>query len=240
VVSGADPRRTLLGLVDPIHLAPDVIQRLQHFRARGVLAKVNFAVGGCPRFPALASTDASEQRDALSGVVRLGQSIAAIERAFDAVKYGSLSDDPWIELTIPSVLDPALAPAGQHVVSAYVQYAPYQLRAGTWEEQRDRLGDVAAATIERYAPGFSASIIAREVITPVDLERTCGLTGGHIFHGEIALDQFFVTRPLLGWARYATPIRNLFLCGSGTHPGTGLDGRSGANASREILRKLRA
>jgi len=124
-------------------------------------------------------------------------------------------------------------------VSAYVQYAPYHLRGTTWDAERERLAAAATRAIEQYAPGFSESVIAREVVTPLDLERSYGLTGGHIFHGELALDQLFVTRPLLGWSRYATPIRNLFLCGSGTHPGTGLDGRSGMLAAAEIARALK-
>ena len=128
---------------------------------------------------------------------------------------------------------------GQHVISAYVQYAPYCLRGTNWDAERDRLGDAATQTIAAYAPGFQSTIVARQVITPLDLERTYGLTGGHIFHGEITLDQFFVTRPLLGWARYRTPIHRLYLCGSGTHPGTGLNGRSGALAAKEIARDLR-
>ena len=235
VVSGVDPKRTFLGLVDPMHLAPELIRRLQNIRARGTLAKVNYAVSALPRFSALAKRDQREQDAALSGRVRLAPNLDHIERAFDSAKYGAVSDDPWIELAIPSIADSSLAPTGQHVVSAYVQYAPYHLREGTWDAAKDRLGDTATRTIARYAPGFESSIVAREVITPRDLECTYGLTGGHIFHGELALDQFFVTRPLLGWARYATPIRNLFLCGSGTHPGTGLDGQSGANAAREIL-----
>ena len=235
VVSGVDPKRTFLGLVDPMHLAPELIRRLQNIRARGTLAKVNYAVSALPRFSALAKRDQREQDAALSGRVRLAPDLDHIERAFDAAKYGAVSDDPWIELAIPSIADSSLAPTGQHVVSAYVQYAPYHLREGTWDAAKDRLGDAVTRTIARYAPGFESSIVAREVITPRDLECTYGLTGGHIFHGELALDQFFVTRPLLGWARYATPIRNLFLCGSGTHPGTGLDGQSGANAAREIL-----
>lgn len=159
-----------------------------------------------------------------------------IERAFDAAKYGGVSADPWMELTVPSVLDADLAPRGQHVVSAYFQYAPYHLRGTTWDVERERLGDTATRTIERYAPGFESTIVTREIITPLDLERAYGLSGGHIFHGELALDQLYVTRPLLGWARYQTPIRNLYLCGSGTHPGTGLTGRSGALAAKAILR----
>jgi len=248
VVSNADPKRTLLGLIDPIELSPDFVRRVSSIRARGTLAKINFAVDRLPRFPALAARDANEQTAALSGRIRLAKDVDAIERAFDAAKYGGISSEPWIELTIPSLLDPSLAPAGKHVVSAYVQYAPYRLRdtaasapAGasapkTWEAQRDRLADAAVATIARYAPDFPASIVAREIITPLDLERTYGLTGGNIFHGELALDQLFVSRPLLGWSSYATPIRNLYLCGSGTHPGTGLSGRSGALAARAVLK----
>jgi len=238
VVSGLDPKRTLLGLVDPMHLEPELIRRIQNIRMRGTLAKVNYATSALPRFASLASLNEGEQREALSGRVRLAAQLDDIERAFDAAKYGMCSDDPWIELTIPSIADPVLAPAGQHVVSAYVQYAPYQLREGTWQTERDRLGDTATRTIARYAPGFESSIVAREVITPQDLECSYGLTGGHIFHGELVLDQFFLTRPQLGWARYATPIRNLFQCGSGTHPGTGLDGRSGATAATHLLRHL--
>src|SRR5262249_52128800 len=145
----------------------------------------------------------------------------------------------WIELTIPSLSDPSLAPAGRHVVSAYVQFAPYHLRRTDWDAERDRLGNTVTSTIASYAPGFDQTIVAREVITPLDLERTYGLSGGHIFHGELALDQFYAARPLLGWARYATPVDNLFLCGSGTHPGTGLNGLSGRIAAAEILKSLK-
>ena len=235
VVSGVDPKRTLLELVDPVHLAPDFLRRVQNIRAHGTLAKINYAVSTLPQFGGMAGLDAA----ALSGRIRLGADIDAIERAFDAAKYGAVSDEPWMELTIPSISDASLAPAGQHVVSAYLQYAPYKLRGTTWDAERDRLGAIATRTIDSYAPGFKASIVAREIITPLDLERTYGLTGGHIFHGELSLDQFFVTRPLLGSARYATPIRHLYLCGSGTHPGTGLNGRSGALAAKEIIKHAR-
>ena len=254
VVSGADPKRTLLGLVDPMELSPDFIRRVTNIRTQGTLAKINFAVDRLPGFTSLTGRESKEQAAALSGRIRLAKDIDAIERAFDAAKYGCFSTEPWIELTIPSILDPSLAPAGKHVVSAYVQYAPYRLR-GTdgrtprvdsggrtphlepiWDAERDRLADAAVATIGRYAPGFGESIVAREVITPLDLERTYGLTGGHIFHGDLALDQLFVARPLLGWSSYMTPIRNLYLCGSGTHPGTGLSGRSGALAARAMSR----
>jgi phytoene dehydrogenase-like protein len=236
VVSNADPKRTLLGLVDPIHIAPETLRRLQNIRAHGTLAKVNYAVSALPVFSALASRSESDRAAALSGRIRLAADIDYIERAFDAAKYGGFSADPWMELTVPSMLDRDLAPRGQHVVSAYVQYAPYHLRGTTWDVERERLGGTATKTIERYAPGFESTIVAREVITPLDLDRAYGLSGGHIFHGELALDQLFVTRPLLGWGRYQTAIQNLYLCGSGTHPGTGLTGRSGALAAKAILK----
>jgi phytoene dehydrogenase-like protein len=239
VVSNADPKRTLLHLVDPMHLEPEFVHRVQNIRAHGTLAKVNYAVSALPRFPGLATREDAVQSAALSGRVRLARDIDGIERAFDAAKYGGFADEPWIELTIPSITDPGLAPAGQHVISAYVQYAPYHLRDTTWDAERSRLGDAATRTIAAYAPGFPSSIVAREVITPLDLERTYGLTGGHIFHGELSLDQWYVTRPLLAWARYRTPIASLYLCGSGTHPGTGLSGQSGALAAKEIARDLK-
>jgi phytoene dehydrogenase-like protein len=230
IVSSVDPKSTLLKMIDPIHLAPEFVRRVQNIRTRGTLAKVNYAVSALPAV-------ANQSPGALSGRIRLAPNVDAIERAFDAAKYGSFSNEPWIELTIPSVTDPSLAPNGAHVVSAYVQYAPYALRGTTWENERERLGEVATRTIGRYAPGFESSIVARQVITPLDLERAYGLTGGHIFHGELALDQLFMGRPVLGWTRYATPIRNLYLCGAGTH--SGLNGRSGALVAKEILRDLK-
>jgi phytoene dehydrogenase-like protein len=240
VVSSADPRRTLLSLVDPVHLPPDFRQSARHIRMRGTLSKVNFAVSALPRFSSMAGMDAASQAAALSGWVRLARDVNAIERAFDAAKYGAIADEPFIELAIPSLADPTLAPAGQHVVSAYVQFTPAELRGTSWEVERDRLGDRVARVIDTYAPGFAGQILGRRVIAPVDLERDYALTGGQIFHGELALDQLLLARPLLGWARYATPIRNLYLCGSGTHPGTGLDGQCGALAAREILKTVRA
>ena len=235
VVSNADPRRTL-ALVDPLHLPPDFREAARNIRARGTLSKVNFAISALPRFSSLASLDGAAQSAALSGWIRLTRNVDAIERAFDAAKYGAFADEPFVELAIPTLVDPGLAPAGQHVISAYVQFTPHTLRGTTWEHERERLGDTVARVIERYAPGFGRLVLGRQVMTPVDLERLVGLTGGHIFHGELALDQLLLARPLLGWARYATPVRNLYMCGSGTHPGTGLDGRSGALAAREILK----
>jgi phytoene dehydrogenase-like protein len=239
VVSNADPKRTLLGLLDPVHLEPEIVRRIQHIRTHGTLAKINYAVSSLPRFPGVETLHGAERAHALSGRIRLARDIDGIERAFDAAKYGAFADEPWIELTIPSIADSALAPDGRHVVSAYVQYAPYHLRGTNWDAERDRLAAAATRTIDAYAPGFESSIVARTVITPLDLERTYGLTGGHIFHGELSLDQWFVTRPLLGWARYRTPIDGLFLCGAGTHPGTGMDGRSGSLAAKEILKAMK-
>jgi phytoene dehydrogenase-like protein len=239
VVSNADPVRTLLGFIDPVHLAPEFRNAARNIRVRGAMAKVNFAVAALPRFSGLRALDESQQAAAMSGCMRLAPNIDSIERAFDAAKYGRFSDEPWIELTIPSILDPTLAPSGQHVVSAYVQFTPFELRGTTWDAERDRLGTIVGRTIEKYAPGFERSIVAQQNITPADLERAYGLTGGNIFHGELALDQLFVARPLLGWSRSRTPVRNLYLCGSGTHPGTGLDGRAGSLAAAEILKAIR-
>jgi phytoene dehydrogenase-like protein len=239
IVSNLDPKRTLLRLVDPACLDPEFRRRVQNIRTHGTLAKVNYAIDAVPRLASLAARAGDRQVAAMSGRIRLAPTVDDIERAFDAAKYGSFADAPWIELTIPSLLDSSLAPAGQHVVSAYVQYAPYHLRGTTWDRERSRLAAATTATIDRYAPGFASSVIAQQTITPLDLEQTYGLTGGHIFHGELALDQLFLARPTLGWARYETPIRNLYLCGSGTHPGTGLDGRSGALAAKVIAAALR-
>jgi phytoene dehydrogenase-like protein len=235
VVSNADPQRTL-SLVDPLHLPPEFREAARNIRARGTLSKVNFALSALPRFSSLTSLDAAAQPAALSGWIRLARDVDAIERAFDAAKYGTIADEPFVELTIPTLIDPGLAPAGQHVVSAYTQFTPQKLRETTWDQERERLGDTVARVIERYAPGFGRLIVGRQIMTPADLERHHGLTGGHIFHGELALDQLLLARPLLGWARYRMPVHNLYMCGSGTHPGTGLDGRSGALAAREILK----
>jgi phytoene dehydrogenase-like protein len=229
VISAAEPRQTFLNLCDPIDLAPEFLWRMRNYRTEGTVAKVNLALSRLPNFTGL---DAG----ALAGRIRICPDVDYLERAFDHSKYGRYSPAPYIEMTIPTVLDPSLAPAGGHIVSAYVQFAPYRLRDRTWEDERDGLARVTIDTIERHAPGLGSLIIAQQVITPWDLEQTYGFTGGHIFHGELALDQLLMMRPLLGWGRYRTPIENLFICSSGTHPGTGLTGGSGANAAREILR----
>jgi phytoene dehydrogenase-like protein len=236
IVSNADPKRTLMRLVDPIHLPPDFTQKIKNYRAMGTVAKVNLALSALPEFSVL---KAKGNGDLLRGRIQISPEIDYLERAFDESKYGNFSKQPYIEIAFPSLSDPSLAPAGQHVMSIYMQYAPYKLKNGDWEGQRKALGETVVKTITQYAPNLPASILRHQIITPKDLEDTYGLTGGHIFHGELALDQFFTMRPLLDWARYRTPIERLFLCGSGTHPGTGLTGGSGANAAREIVKALK-
>jgi phytoene dehydrogenase-like protein len=233
VVSNADPKRTFLELVDPFELDPGFLTRIRNYRSLGSVAKVNLALGTLPTFQGVNATD-------LKGRIQIGPSIDYLERAFDHAKYGEISREPFIEFTIPSIADPSLAPPGHHVLSAYVQFAPYTLARGAdWMQQRESLGDIVTRTLEQYAPGMSGAIEHRQIVTPHDLEREYALTGGHIFHGEPALDQLFSMRPVLGWAQYRTPIRGLYLCGAGTHPGGGVTGGSGQNAAREILRDLR-
>jgi phytoene dehydrogenase-like protein len=237
IVSNADPKRTLLKLVDPAHLSPDFVMKLQHYRMPGTVAKVNLALSGLPKFTAI---NGAAENGVLSGRIHIGPEIDYLERAFDESKYGNFSRQPYLEVAIPSLTDPSLAPGGQHVMSIYMQYAPYKLKNSDWETQRVALGDTVVKTLSQYAPNLPELILTHQIITPRDLEDTYGLTGGHIFHGELALDQFFTMRPMLDWARYRTPIENLYLCGSGTHPGAGLTGGSGANAAREISKDLKA
>jgi phytoene dehydrogenase-like protein len=235
VISNADPKRTLLKLVDPTYLAPDFVQKLKNYRMPGTVAKVNLALSGLPEFTALKGAT----NGALSSRIHIGPEIDYLERAFDDSKYGNFSQNPYLEVTIPSLTDPSLAPAGKHVMSIYMQYAPFKLKNGDWDNDRGKLGDTIVKTLAHYAPNLPGLVIDGQIITPKDLEETYGLTNGHIFHGELSLDQFFTMRPLLDWARYRTPINNLYLCGSGTHPGAGLTGGSGANAAREILKALK-
>jgi len=220
--------------MDPVLLSPTFTKRLQNYRMNGTVAKINLALSGLPTFSGLDGNP-----EALTGRIHIGPGIDYLERAFDESKYGNFSREPYLEIAIPSLTDPSLAPAGQHVMSVYMQYAPYKLKSGNWQEQRKALGDTVVKTIAQYAPDLPGKILHTQIITPLDLEETYGLTGGQIFHGELALDQIFTMRPVLDWARYRTPIENLYLCGSGTHPGTGLTGASGANAAREIHRDLK-
>ncbi len=234
VVSNADPRRTMLGLVDPVELDPAYLARIRNYRSEGRVVKINLALSALPEFTAVAGNPR-----ALSGLIHIGPDLDYLERAFDASKYGGWSPRPHLEITIPSLTDHSLAPAGGHVMSISAQFAPYRLRGSDWTVAAPAFADAVIDVLAEYAPNIRSLILKREVITPIAMETEYGLTGGHIFHGELALDQLFTMRPLLGWARYRTPIAGLYLCGAGTHPGYGVSGLSGMNAAREILRDLK-
>jgi len=237
VVSNADPKRTLLGLVDPVDLDPDFLHKIGNYRSTGTIAKVHLALNGLPEFSALKGAGAAAS-GSLSGRIHIGPEIDYLERAYDAAKYGDFSPHPYCDVTIPTVTDPSLAPGGKHVMSIVAQFAPYKLK-GDWNAKRDALGDAVVDAIAAYAPNLKAQIAHRQVLTPLDLEQTYGLTGGHVLHGEPALDQLFTMRPLLDWAQYRTPVKGLYLCGSGTHPGGGVTGANGSNAAREVAKDLR-
>ena len=237
VVSNADPRSTFLNLVDPIDLDPNFLSKMRNYRAPGTAAKINLALSGLPAFRGMNGNDPKSK---LGGRIHVGHEIDYLERAFDASKYGEFSAEPYLDITIPSLGDPSLAPEGKHVMSVHVQFAPYQLKEGDWVTRRDEFAKNVIAQLEKYVPGLSDLIVAQQVITPLDLEQTYGLSGGHIHHGEQSLDQFFTFRPLIGWAQYRTPLKRLYLCGAGTHPGGGLTGLPGANAAREITRDFKA
>ena len=235
VVSGADPRVTLLGLTGREHLPDDVARELALLDFRSGSLKINLALDGLPRFRGRADGPGPEHR----GTIHVGAStLDELDAAFAAAERGALPDRPMIELTIPSVLDPDLAPAGCHVASLFVQYAPYELGDGGWDASREAFADRALALVDEVAPGFSASVLHREVLAPPDLERVFGLTGGNIFHGAMSLDRLLFMRPMPGWSRYRTPVDGLYLCGAGTHPGGGVMGACGRNAAGEILRDL--
>jgi len=238
IVSNADPRTTFLKLVDPVCLDPSFLQKIKNYRANGVSAKINLALSGLPSFTGV---DADTAKIKLSGRIHIGPDIDYLERAFDAAKYGDYSLQPYLDITIPSLLDPTLAPEGAQVMSVYVQYAPYKLKRGDWHSRREEFADKVVAVLCDYAPNLKDLIVGRQVITPLELAETYGMSGGHIYHGEQTLDQFFTFRPLIGWAQYRTPIKGLYLCGAGTHPGGGVTGMPGANAAREIIKgfKLR-
>ena len=232
IASSADPRRTLLRMIDPIELEPSFLTRIRNFRVPGTVAKINLALRALPPFRGLAGDAAASLR----GRVHIGPGIDYLERAFDASKYGEPSASPYLDIAFPSTTDPSMAPAGHHVMSIHMQYVPFKRRGGSWAGEEDALAHLAIRTLESYAPGITSLVEHRQVLTPQALEDTFGLTGGHIHHGELALDQLFTMRPTLGWADYRTPIAGLYLCGSGTHPGNGLTGASGRNAAREIAK----
>jgi phytoene dehydrogenase-like protein len=235
VVSNADPKRTFLGLVDRSQLPPEFVRGIETFRCRGNSAKINLAVSELPDFTCLPGDG-----EHLRGNIQIsGADPGYMEEAFDDFKSGMPSRRPFLEITIPSTVDSTLAPRGHHVMSLSMKFVPYALAEGDWASRREALGDQAVETLAAYAPNLRGSILHRQVLTPVDFEERFGLTGGNICHGEMAIDQLFVMRPLLGWARYRTPIANLYLCGSGTHPGGGVMGAPGRNAAREVLKDLR-
>ena len=233
VVTAADPKRTLTRLVDPVVLGPHMVWRAGNIRTPGMTAKVNLALSGAPTF---SGADSPEQ---LAGRILIAPGIDYLERSYDAAKYGRIADEPFMEITIPSIADPSLAPEGQHVVSVLAQAAPFRLRDGGWNSERDRLGDLVVKALERYAPGLGELVTAREVITPADMEDAYGLSGGHLYHAEHGMDSFFAWRPMLGHARYRFGLPGMYLAGSGAHPGGGITGGPGANAARAILADLR-
>ena len=232
VVSSADPRRTLLHLYDPSLLAPEFVRALGHVRFNGVWAKVNLAVDTLPDFSGLSGED----------MRRLGgfcvcPSVNYLERAYDDAKYGRVSERPYLDVRIPSLANPGFAPDGKHVLSVHMQYAPYHMREGAWDKAaREALGDLVLASLAEFWPDIAGSVLYRQVLTPLDLESEYGLPEGHAYHGEMTLDQVLFMRPVPECSDYHTPVRGLFLCGSGTHPGGGIVGGAGANAAREILR----
>ena len=236
VVAAHDPKRALTGLVDPVVLGPELRWRAANIRTPGTVARINLALSGTPRFSA--AGDGPDAALALRARIVIAPGIDYLERAFDASKYGRLSEAPYLEATMPSLVDPGLvagAPAGTQVMSIHLQYAPYALREGNWDDRRDELAEMAVRTLEAYAPGLGSLVTARQVLTPLDLERDHGLSGGHPYHAEPSLDSFFLWRPLLGHARYRLPMDGLYLAGSGAHPGGGITGQPGQNAAREIL-----
>ena len=234
VASNLTPHQTFLRLLDARELPPTLVASLGAYRTEGTSCKINLALNGLPNFRALPGTPGPQHR----ATMHICPSIEYVERAWDDAKYGKPSQSPLLELTIPTMYDSSLAPPGKHIMGIFLQYAPYTLRESNWDEQREPFANRVIDLIEEYAPGFRSLIDHMQVLTPLDLERRFGLTGGNIFHGEMSLDQMFMMRPVPGCARYRTPIRGLYLCGSGTHPGGGVMGAPGYNAAREMLRRI--
>ncbi|MDQ3069076.1 MAG: NAD(P)/FAD-dependent oxidoreductase [Acidobacteriota bacterium] len=234
VVSAAGPKRTLLDLIEPGIITPDVVARTRNIRARGVTAKVNLSLDALPVFPALAA-----HPSALRGRVHVGPDVDYLERAFDATKYGESSSQPWLEIAVPSTHDTSLAPAGKHVMSIYAQYAPRHLRGRTWTEERPNLLRAVMGVLETVAPGIERIVVNADVITPEDLEVVYGMDGGNINHAEHALDQMIVARPLLGLNGYAAPLEGLYLSSGGSHPGGGITGLPGLLAAHDVAQHLK-
>jgi phytoene dehydrogenase-like protein len=232
VSSSLDPRQTFTNMVGDAHLPADFVEDVHRYKYRGSSGKVNLALDGLPNFSCLPGAGTH-----LRGAVSISPSVDYMERAYDDAKYGRFSRRPYIDMVIPSLTDPSVAPPGKHVMSCFVQYAPYHLKEGTWDAQREAFGDTVINAIAEYAPNIRDIILHRQVLTPLDIERTFGLSEGNIFQGELTLEQLFFLRPAPGWARYRTPIRHLYMCGSATHPGGGIMGAPGRNAALRILKE---
>jgi len=232
VVSNTDPQRTFK-MVDERQVDSDYLDGIRAFKISGSSAKVNLALSDLPEFtccPGRGPTPAH------TGATEIASSLRNLEDGWDACKNGRLPERPFCELVFPTTYDPSVAPKGKHIMSVFVQYTPYDLAEGDWDRRREELGDLVVNTIARYAPGLRERIIDRQVLTPTDLESQYGLTRGNIFHGDLTLGQLFCMRPVPGWANYRTPVRGLYLCGSGCHPGGGVMGAAGRNSAREVLR----
>ncbi len=231
ISSSVDPRLTFMKMVGAEHLPEDFVADIKRYKYRGSSGKVNLALDGLPNFKSLPGPGPH-----LRGAVSISPSVDYMERAYDDAKYGRFSRRPYIDIVIPTLTDPSVAPPGKHVMSCFVQYAPYKLKEGTWDEQREAFGDTVIDTIAEHAPNIKDLILHRQVVTPLDLEREFGLSEGNIFQGELTLEQLFFLRPAPGWAQYNTPIHNLYMCGSATHPGGGIMGASGRNGAMKILK----
>ena len=231
VVSGLDPRRTFLGLLEERDLPGELVADIKRFKFRGSSGKVNLALGELPNFTCMPGNGPH-----LRGAMSISPSLEYVERAYDDAKWGEFSRRPYMDIVIPSMIDPGMAPPGKHVMSIFVQYAPYNVNGGWTDEKREAFGDAVIDAVARFAPNIRSAILHRQVITPLDIERITGLTEGNIFAGELALHQLFFLRPAPGWAKFRTPVKGFYQCGSGTHPGGGIMGASGRLAAREILK----
>ncbi|MBI4266510.1 MAG: NAD(P)/FAD-dependent oxidoreductase [Acidobacteria bacterium] len=230
VASSVDPRLTFLGLLDEGLLPDEFLEDVRRYKFRGSSGKVNLALDALPAFTCLPGDGPH-----LRGAISISPGVDYMERAYDAAKYGRFSPHPYVDIVIPSLTDPSVAPPGKHVMSCFVQYAPYHLKEGTWDEKREEFGDTVVGTLAQYAPNIQNLVLHRQIVTPLDLEREWGLSEGNIFQGELTLEQLFFLRPAPGWAQYRTPIERLYMCGSATHPGGGIMGAPGRNAAKIIL-----
>ncbi|MCB9442871.1 MAG: NAD(P)/FAD-dependent oxidoreductase [Ardenticatenaceae bacterium] len=233
VASSLDPKLTFLKLVEPNHLPTDLVDSIRKFNIRGSSGKVNLALDALPDLSCMPGNGRH-----LAGAISISPSLDYMERAYDDAKYGEFSRRPYIDCILPSVIDPGMAPPGKHVMSCFVQYAPYHLNGGWTDEKREAFGDTVVDTLSQYIPNLKDIILHRQVLTPVDIEQQIGLSQGNIFQGELSLSQLFFLRPAAGWAKYRTPIKGYWQCGSGTHPGGGIMGAPGQLAAFEILKDL--